>query len=369
MNLVPVRLESIWTCPVHSVVHESGAGTCPICRRPLIQMTVALTWTCADHPEIDQIDRGTCPDGKRMIAKRTLRPHGNHNPQHGGQFFMAPDNTHHLEGVYPRARLFRLYLYDDYARPLPGDQVRRVKARVVTKETFDPGTRKTTEVAAFPLVGARGSAYLEARVDDSPLPAEMTAKVRFKDDGPEYRFDFTFESLSKEPVLPRTPASTTVTGQPAQPVRAPSASTGSTSGRASAPPTPGTGATAGAGATAQSADPGQVSLPVPDSTQGILAQLQSSSTQIGELVQRGDFGAVWVPAFQARDLAIALEARLGRLTPVNRELAEPAITRLVRTAWLLDAFGDIGNRQQIVDAYAIFASSVTEVASAFAAAP
>ena len=175
MNLIPVRLESIWTCPVHSVVHESGAGTCPICRRPLIQMTVALTWTCADHPEVDQIDRGTCPDGKRMIAKRTLRPHGNHNPQHGGQFFMAPDNTHHLEGAYPRARVFRLYLYDDYARPLPSDQVKRVKARVVTKEIFDSGTRATTEVAAFPLAVGRSASYLEARVDDSSLPAEMTA--------------------------------------------------------------------------------------------------------------------------------------------------------------------------------------------------
>ena len=62
-----------------------------------------------------------CPDGTPMIAKRTLRPHGNHNPQHGGQFFMAPDNFHHLEGAYPRAGVFRLYLYDDYARPLPPD--------------------------------------------------------------------------------------------------------------------------------------------------------------------------------------------------------------------------------------------------------
>ena len=133
MNLMPVRLETIWTCPVHSVISESESGKCRICRRDLIQMTVALTWTCADRSDINEINRGTCPDGTPMIAKRTLRPHGNHNPQHGGLFFMAPDNFHHLEGAYPSARVFRLYLYDDYARPSKRDQINQVQARVVTK--------------------------------------------------------------------------------------------------------------------------------------------------------------------------------------------------------------------------------------------
>src|SRR5207237_6149338 len=130
-----------------------------------------------------------CADGAPMTKMRTLRPHGNHNPQHGGLFFMAPDNTHHLEGAYPSARVFRLYLYDDYARPLPAAQMKAVKARVVTKETFDGATRTTKEIAAFPLVKAAGGDYLEARVDTVSLPAEMSAKVRFKSDAPEYRFD------------------------------------------------------------------------------------------------------------------------------------------------------------------------------------
>jgi Heavy metal binding domain len=369
MKLIPVRLESVWTCPVHAVVAEDHKGLCPIDRRDLIQVTVAVTFSCAGHPEINQIEQGICADGTAMIKTRTLRPHGNHNPQYGGQFFMAPDNTHHLEGAFPRARLFRLYLYDDYARPLPADRMKAVKARVVTKETFDTATRTTKELAAFPLIRA-GRGYLEARVDTARLPAQLAAKVKFKNDAPEYRFDFTFTELSKKPAPPPAAAA------PAPSVEAPRATApGAPAGRtrpaatasaaASRPPAATPDAALSAPGAPPAVDPGVVSAPIPDSVPEILVQLKTRHQEIGELVQRGAFGAVWVPAFQARDLSIALEARLGELPAAAREAAEPAIKRLVRTAWLLDAFGDVGNRQQIVDAYAIFGAAVDEVVSAF----
>ena len=366
MKLVPARLESVWTCPVHAVIAEDHAGFCPIDHRELIRVTVGVTFTCAAHPEISQIERGTCPDGTPMITMRTLRPHGNHNPQHGGQFFMAPDNTHHLEGAYPRVRVFRLYLYDDYTRPLPPDQIRDVKARVVTKETFDTTTRTTREITAFPLVKSAGNGYLEARVDTSSLPAQMTAKVQFKSDAPEYRFDFTFPALSANPVPAAAVPGTSSKSSPGVRIRAPTASAAPVAQAAS----PDATATAAAASELTAgAEPSQVSGPIPETVNEMLVQLKMRNEQIGELVQRGAFGALWVPAFQARDLAIALEAHLGELPAVGRDAAEPAIQRLVRTAWLLDAFGDIGNREQIVEADTIFASAVTDVVSAFTKKP
>jgi hypothetical protein len=300
-----------------------------------------------------------------MITMRTLRPHGNHNPQHGGQFFMAPDNTHHLEGAYPRVRVFRLYLYDDYTRPLPPDQIRDVKARVVTKETFDATTRTTREITAFPLVKSAGNGYLEARIDSSSFPAQMTAKVQFKSDAPEYRFDFTFPALSAQPVPAAAVPGTSSKSSPGGRIRAPTASAAPVA-PAAAPPD----ATATAASELTTAvEPSQVSGPIPETVNEMLVQLKTRNEQIGELVQRGAFGALWVPAFQARDLAIALEPHLGELPAVGRDAAEPAIQRLVRTAWLLDAFGDIGNRQQIVEADSIFASAVTDVVSAFTKKP
>jgi hypothetical protein len=369
MKLVPVRLETVWTCPVHLQVAQESAGKCPIDHRDLIQMTVALTWICGSHPEIDHVDRGVCPDGSPMTAKRTLRPHGNHNPQHGGQFFMAPDNFHHLEGAYPRAGVFRVYLYDDYARPLPAAQAKQIAARAVTVETRDPVTQASKEEKVFPLT-LRGR-YLEARINAPGPSAQVTAKVRFKSDAPEYRFDFTFASYTKDPIVPaasdsasRVPAAARAATTQA-PSSAPGAGRvfGSRLDERDPQDLPGFAPASGSGSSGL--DPSLVILPIPDNVPEIVTQLETRRTQVGELIQRGDFTAVYVPAFQAKDLAIALEPRLTSLAPAQRAQAEPAIQELVRTAWLLDAFGDLGNRQQITDAYAIFSTAVQAVVSAF----
>jgi len=353
MGLVPVRLDAAFMCPVHTTVMSDSGGTCRLCRRALIPVTVALTWTCLNQPGIDRIEPGACPDGSAMVPRRTLRPHGNHNPQHGGQFFMAPDNWHHLEGAIPRDRTFRLYLYDDFARPLKAADMTRVQARVVTRETWDAATRRTTEIAAFPLRVSRDGTYLEARIDAAKMPIEMTAKVRFKADAPEYRFDFTFASLTKEPVVPTVPRATAT-----RPAARPTAPVTAVPAPAPAP-----------AAVVAASDPAPVSAPIPDTIAGILEQLTLRDTEVRDLIRQGNFAAVWVPAFQAKDLAIALEPHLAHLSPQARAGAEPAVQRVVRMAWLLDAHGDTGNRLQLESAYAAFGAAVSDTVRAFSETP
>ena len=200
MPMVPVRLTSVWSCPVHAVVAKPGPGKCPIDHvRDLVEVGVSMSWTCSGHDEVERIDPGTCPDGSPMAVKYSRRPHGNHNPQHGGQFFMAADNWHHLEGVYPVKGVFRLYVYDDYGKPLAADAVRLIQSRVVTRETFDSATRSTRELRAYPLVSVSGAGHLEATIDPLPLPVQLVVKVKFRNGGPEYRFDFSFAAFTKEP--------------------------------------------------------------------------------------------------------------------------------------------------------------------------
>ena len=312
------QTESVWSCPVHAIVNEENPGRCPICRRDLVLVTATVTWTCADHPEIDRPVRGKCADGSPMEKRYTQSTHANHNPRHGGLFFMAPDLWHHLEGAYIDD-VMRVYLYDDYTKPLAADLRAAVAGRIVTKETFDPATRTTKEITVYPLKPSADGDYLEARVGHLKFPADMTAKIRFTKGGEEYRFDFTFAEFSVDK---------------------------------------------GAGPT----DAASL-FEVPDDVGEVRRLLAERVTAIGALVRKGAFGEVWVPAFQAKDLALSLDVRTPQLTPPRRLAAAGAVERLVRASWALDAAGDTGNRADVEEAYAAFVRASRDIDLLFAALP
>ena len=192
MQLVAVRLESVWSCQLHPDTTKLQPGNCPIDGRALVRMIKALSFTCPRHPKVNEIDPGRCPIDKRpLVTRYSLRPHGDHNPKHGGQFFMAPNNWH-VEVTYPSAGVFRLYVYDDYSRPfVPNGFAGRIVA------IGDARGRPADAAVAFRRTSA--APVLEARVAGLTLPATIAVKVRFQANEPEYRFDFPFVDYSKEP--------------------------------------------------------------------------------------------------------------------------------------------------------------------------
>jgi hypothetical protein len=253
-----------------------------------------------------------------MEKRYTQSTHANHNPRHGGLFFMAPDLWHHLEGAYVDD-VMRVYLYDDYTKPLSPELRGAVSGRIVTKETFDPATRTTKEITVFPLRPSADGEYLEARVGRMKFPADMTAKIRFTRGGEEYRFDFTFAEFSADKNPPTVDAA--------------------------------------------------LLFEVPDDAAEVRRLLAQRTAVIGELVKKGAFSEVWVPAFQAKDLALALDVRTPQLPLARRLPAGSAIERLVRAAWALDAAGDTGNRGDVEEAYAAFVTASSDISQLFAALP
>jgi hypothetical protein len=360
MRLEPVRLVSRWTCPVHAVIDASKPGRCRICRRDLLQITAALTWTCAGASEVNALERGTCPDGSPMIARYTPRPHGDHNPKHGGIFFMAPDNWHHLEGTYPAAGRFRVYVYDDYSRPLTLAQARKVRGRVVTKEAFDPKTRTTRELASAPLALARNGAFFEARVEPLALPARLTAKIAFASGTRESRFDFMFPAYSVD----EPGSSTSERGNVTEPAAA----------------------TVSAGR----------------SIVALLADLKTRAKEVDALVKAGSLSAVYFPALQAKDIALDIQAQLAGLkagatyggatnggatnvpstyvpptyvAPTFRSalpsapsaaIVEHHVKQIVLAAYELDSYGDIGDGQKVDEAYRRFSAAISSLDSVLA---
>jgi hypothetical protein len=369
MELQPVRLVSVWTCPGQpGMGTQDKPGKCPVDGRALVQMTMALTWACRDGKK-ESLERGTCQDGSPMTAVYSTRPHGNHNPQHGGQFFMAPDNWHHLEGAYFAPGTFRLYLYDDFTKPLPPAQVRDTSARLIL----------TKDGKELPLV--RNGRFLEAKIGKLPFPAAMQAKVKFQATTPEHLFDFTFEDFSKDVAVPSAtltnaaPANPgTSSGSPAAPPASAATAGASQPPGTSGPTPPEPAGSPGSPAATTSVpvevgsagvDPALLSAPIPDTVPELLTELQTRNDQIKSLIDRGQFASVYVPAFQAKDLALALDAHRSELPADRQRIVEPAVGRLVRDAYLLDAFGDLGNRQQIVEAFGRFASAVKDIEAAF----
>jgi len=302
----------VWICPLHAL-SEPEPGKCRVCGRDLRPVSHEVFFACPMHPEVRELEPGSCPICRMaLVSSTSARPHQDHNPKHGGIFFMAPDAWHHLEGVYPEDGVFRVHLYDNFSRPLSS---KPFKGRAVLKESFDPATRETKELVAYPLLPSRDGSYLEARVPTGSLPREVAAKIQFEKDGPFERFDFVFASLS--------------------------------SSTAVAAPTTG-------------------ELVVPEDPVAIAAAIVERDRRVQDLLARGGFTEIYVPALEAKDLALALERHVS--SSKDPASLAWALKELVRAAWLLDDYGDLGNKEKLLLAYDRFQEAAAQIASSYGVA-
>ena len=358
--LVPVRLDTVYTCLKFQSFIQENPGICPVDKTELVPVTMGLYFTCKGDASIRQLDPGACADGSARIKAYQPRPHGDHNPRHGGQFFMADDSWHHLEGTFVRPNLFRVYFYNDMTRPLP------VSGFSATLTKTDANGKDVTVPIALETSPTNDSNILQASIPGATLPASFALQVKFKPNDKERVFDFTFADYSNEPVgAPPTPAlSTAAASQSAQ---APSATP-------SGPASPQTGATTDTAvplypysAADQLPGAGREEV-LPTTTPELLAELAQRAQSVKMLLDEGNLGSLWTPAISAKDVALALqENHIADVSEAQRPKLTSAVKRLTLIAWQIDAAGDLGNKERLLPLYQDFAAAVADIQAAYAA--
>ena len=249
--------------------------------------------------------------------------HMDHSSRHGGTVFMAPDSFHHIEGTYPEPGVFRLYASDNYREPV---DVSSWTGRAVTEEAYDEATDEFIEVAAYDLFPSPDGTYLEALIPNGDVPSEVTAKIIFEEDFPFERFDFIFGTLTT--VAP-----------------------GSSPSFEDAPD-----------ALPLSA---RILPDVPEQPVDIATEITVRNLQIQEMIGRGAFTEIFIPALQAKELALALQQSSIDLPRADLNQVRIAVRHLVRAAYLLDWYGDLGNKNDVDSAYGIFGSAVGDIAAVY----
>ena len=249
--------------------------------------------------------------------------HMDHSPRHGGTVFMAPDSFHHIEGTYPEPGVFRLYASDNYRDPV---DVSSWTGRAITEEAYDEATDEFIEVAAYDLFPSPDGSFLEALIPNGDVPSEVTAKVIFEEDFPFERFDFIFGALT-------------------------TLSPGSSPAFEDAPD-----------ALPLSA---RILPDVPEQPADIAAEITVRNLQIQEMIGRGAFTEIFIPALQAKELALALQQSSVDLPQADLNQVRIAVRHLVRAAYLLDWYGDLGNKNDVDSAYGIFGSAVGDIAAVY----
>jgi Cu/Ag efflux protein CusF len=348
-ELQAVRLDIAYKCLKTAYIREKP-GTCPTDRADLVPVTASLFWLCKSDPdpEMHYLEPGTCRGGSPREKAFEVRPHGDHNPRHGGpSVFMSEDLFHHVEAtlVAPtktRPATFRAYFYDEYTRP--------IKATGVSAHVALADRNGKASGSATPLVLSRirdGNA-MEVRLTNASVPSEgapafFTLRVKFKPSDKDWVTDHTFTSYSKEsgnktqppPVASaQVPAST-----PAPPV--------APGGRGPVP---------------------TVFGPLPDTKQDLLAELQKNMDSVTKLWRDGTLSGLWYPALRAKDIALKLQKDHGHDIPEGRqpELTS-AVQRTTLSAWQIDSAGDLGNKEKIAVLYEVFHTAVGDILGLYGA--
>ena len=123
-----------------------------------------------------------------------MEEHSDHETKHGGIFFMALDEVHHLEGTLSSPRMFRVYLYDAMTMSLNDEQMQEASGTLHWGEFPDP--------PGIPLNVGHEEGVLMAELDrEVEFPVTLTLMLNLPGaaEGESELFNFVFDEYSHAP--------------------------------------------------------------------------------------------------------------------------------------------------------------------------
>ncbi|MBM3264064.1 MAG: hypothetical protein FJY97_11655 [candidate division Zixibacteria bacterium] len=258
--------------------------------------SVIQGFLCPMHPHVtaEQPGRRCYLCDMELVDGRIRMPHGSHEPRYGGIFFMSRDNWHHIEGALPQPGLFRFYLYDNYSLPMP---VVYASGRLVFQEFIGPDGEILHPPVDTPLVPASdGVSFIVA--DDRLAPGrDFHVRIRFSSEQPEEdRFDFTFYAHSG-PALPEKNLT-------------------------------------------------QDALELPQTPTALLAAIRVRVETVDTLIAQNRLTEIFLPALETKNLALTLLDHGHVVNEEDTHALSVAVKTVVKAAWLLDLYGDYGDKPE-----------------------
>lgn len=311
----------VFLCPAHRDVQGARDGRCSLCGRAFERRVLRSIWGCPMHGHIRGEEGSDCPICRMALAAITMEVQWI-CPRHADVAEMSAGNCVR-DGEPLVERLVSmphgdhnprhggiLFMAPDGFHHLEGALSPSGTFRLYLYDNFTRAVdarsaRARTENRFLEPVGE--GEYLELRLTaPAQFPVELVVHVQFAD-SVEERFDFVFP--------------------------------GETAGARSAEAT---------GA-----------LVIPDAPERMVAEILVRAQRVEELMRRGAWTELYIPALEAKTLALVLAKK------ADRDVALP-VKRIVRSAWLLDAFGDLGNRPRVEAAYELFRLGTRELEATYA---
>jgi len=314
----PRETFEVWLCPVHLDEQAVEPGSCPICGRDLVERHLVYSYSCTMHPHLDEEESGSCPICHMNLVRlaRQVEWYCAANPREVSTVpgvcavTGEPMVSRHIplaHGDHNPRHGGVLFMAPDRYHHLEGVLSREGAFRLYFYDDFT----KPISAVDFParvgdqqLRATEGQAFSIVNLAGG-YPAEVTLHVQFphsegdeadgegEGEGEEVRFDFVFlEEMVDEVAELRM-------------------------------------------------------FSIPADGDSLMREIRRRDDYLRRFMERGAWPDLHVPALQAKDLALAL---------IDLEGSEVALPGkgLVQGAWLLDIYGDQGNREAVEKAYGRF---------------